>query len=67
MIQCDTDKTDPIINKERVTVCPIGAMINDIRAIWSSYKIIAYIKIFMHNDRLRNFHDDIQTVKIDVQ
>ena len=29
-----------------------GAIINDIRAIWSSYKMIAYIMIFVHNDRL---------------
>ena len=43
------------------------AMINDIRAIRSSYKIIAYIMIFLHIDRLRTVHDDIQTVKIDIQ
>ena len=44
-----------------------GAMINDISAIWSSYKMIAYVMIFVHNDRLRTVHDDIQTVKIDIQ
>ena len=44
-----------------------GLMINDIRAIWSSYKMMAYIMIFVHNDRLRTVHDDIQTVKIDIQ
>ena len=44
-----------------------GAMINDIREICSSYKMIAYIMIFVHNDRLRTVHDDIQTVKIDIQ
>ena len=43
-----------------------GAMINDISAIWSSYKMIAYVMIFVHNDRLRTVHDDIQTVKIDI-
>ena len=35
-----------------------GAMINDIRAIWSSYKMIAYIMIFVHNDRLRTVQID---------
>ena len=45
----------------------IGAMINDIRAICTSYKMIAYIMIFVHNDRLRTVHDDIQTVKIYIQ
>ena len=45
-----------------------GAMINDIRAILSSYKMIyTYIMIFVHNDRLRTVHDDIQTVKLDIQ
>ena len=44
-----------------------GDIINDIRAIWSSYKMIAYKMIFVHNDRLRTVHDDIQTVKIDIQ
>ena len=44
-----------------------GAMINGIRTIWSSYNMIAYIIIFVHNDRLRTVHDDIQTVKIDIQ
>ena len=43
------------------------AMINDIHAIWSFYKMIAHIMIFMHNDQLRTVHDDIQTVKIDIQ
>ena len=42
-------------------------MINDIRAIRSSYKMMAYIMIFVHNDRLRTVHDDIQTVKLDIQ
>ena len=42
-----------------------GAMINVIRAILSSYK--AYIMIFVHNDRLRTVHDNIRTVKIDIQ
>ena len=44
-----------------------GAIKTDIRAIWSSYKMIAYTMIFVHNDRLRTVHDDIQTVKIDIQ
>ena len=30
-------------------------------------KMIAYIMIFVHNDRLWTVHDDIQTVKIDIQ
>ena len=28
--------------------------------------MIAYIMIFVHNDRLRTVQDDIQTVKIDI-
>ena len=38
----------------------LGSIKTDIRAIWSPYKMIAYIMIFVHNDRLR-------TVKIDIQ
>ena len=29
--------------------------------------MIVYIMIFVHNDRVRTVHDDIQTVKIDIQ
>ena len=44
-----------------------GAIKNDLRTIWSPYKMIAYIMNFVHNDRFRTVHDDIQTVKIDIQ
>ena len=43
------------------------AIKNNLRTIWSPYKMIAYIMNFMHNDRLRTVQDDIQTVKIDIQ
>ena len=41
----------------------IGA---DMREIRSSYKMLAYVTIFVHNDRLRTVLEDIQTARIDI-
>ena len=66
-LPCLTAKvTVTVISTLVIGTCILGAMINDIRAIWSSYKMIAYIMIFVHNDRLQTVHDDIQAVKIDI-
>ena len=37
-----------------------GAVKIDICAIWSPYKMISYVMIFVHNDRLRTVQIDIQ-------
>ena len=42
----------------------IGA---DMREIRSSYKMLAYVTIFVHNDRLRTVLEDIQTAIIDIR
>ena len=41
----------------------IGA---DVRAFRSSYKKVAYVTIFVHNDRLRTVLED-KTVRIDIR
>ena len=39
----------------------------DIHAIVQLYKMLTYIIIFLHNDRLQTVHDNKQSVIIDIQ